>query len=124
MICLRPSLTIYSATLFHSVAGRWLRVTGRVLQVNVRTRRALLEHRGAAVAVTLDLLPGVVLRPRSLVQLMGCLVPDDEDADAEGGADVLVLQARQMRPVDGLDVCVYERALAVRRAALGEAMPP
>ena len=114
----------YATALLRAATGRWLRVTGRVVQVNVRTRRALLEHRGAAVAVTLDLLPGVVLRPRSLVQLTGCLVPDDDDMDAEGGAGALVLQARHVRAVDGLDVRVYERALAVRRAALGEAMPP
>ena len=107
-------------------AGRWLRVTGRLVQVHLAAGRALVEHRGSTLTVDLRLVPGPTPPLRTLVQATGVLEADDALDDDDDEADLsttpttrpLVLAARHLVSVEGLDMRAYERALALRRAAL------
>lgn len=73
--------------------------------IDTDSNNALVEHRGASLAVDLSLVDYSQIRLNSLYMLTG---------ELEMVNDELVLKARVVSNVDGLDTSLFEKALVVR----------
>ncbi|CEL92081.1 unnamed protein product [Vitrella brassicaformis CCMP3155] len=89
--------------------GKSVRVTGRC----VSTSEHLIIADGPAQLEVIADGSGQV-RENDMVQYIGELAR--EEGEAEGR---LVLKARALRNVDGIDLAMYKRAVAMRRKMLG-----
>ncbi|KAK7477513.1 hypothetical protein BaRGS_00031198 [Batillaria attramentaria] len=92
--------------------GRSISVTGRLDEHDVETCQATLVDPKTQKQLQVDtsLVEPFPAKVGSLFQLIG-EVMDNRDKDGAG----LVLQARVVRCVDGLDLVMYERALSSQR---------
>jgi len=85
-----------------------VRVVGRVTGLDLCHSRASISHAGASLQVDIILLDPqtMPLRLSTLVQIIGEIVSDGS----------LLLRARVCRVVDGLNMALYEKAVALQRS--------
>ncbi|RUS22041.1 telomere-capping, CST complex subunit-domain-containing protein [Endogone sp. FLAS-F59071] len=91
--------------------GRSVRVNGTLLEYDAHANRAVIEHEGARLLVDTSLLGVFPHRERSLFQWIGEISVSDEHT----AAAPLILRARVVRNIDGLDLRLYEQAVRLRR---------
>eukprot|EP00171_Calliarthron_tuberculosum_P008259 IDg8259t1 len=89
-------------------AGRTVRVLGRITRIDENARTLVLEYRGTALTVETALLEGspVLLRRGDFRHFLGLLHMTDAR---------LVLRARLVIDMDGVDCDLYDRCLILRR---------
>ena len=77
---------------------------------------ATLTLHGHSIRIDTSLIPhDTAFRDESFYQVLGELVTRHGDTGSEHASLVLVLRARVAMNVDGIDVPLYEKALALRR---------
>ncbi|KAJ3150402.1 hypothetical protein HDU89_003183 [Geranomyces variabilis] len=97
-----------------------VRVLGRLVDFDPIHNLALIEHRGASLAIDAALLGPFHHRIKALLQFIGEVErnwtpPETLPFQLGPGAHHPILRARIARNVDGLDVPLYEQALEIRR---------
>ncbi|RKO93863.1 telomere-capping, CST complex subunit-domain-containing protein [Blyttiomyces helicus] len=88
-----------------------VRVLGKLISYDVPTNIAVIEHGGERLLVDVTLLGDFPHRLKSLLQFIGEL----EDHAPHAGGGSVVLRARIVRNVDGLDLKLFEQSLLIRR---------
>jgi len=110
-------------------AGHSVRVLGFLARIDLLRGTASLAMRGAFLTVDCSLLPPgcAALREGCLCQVLGEIVEAEEEEEEEEGGCLapkgkksLRLVARIVCDAEGLDVDLWEQALAVRRRFLLE----
>ncbi|TPX53977.1 hypothetical protein SeMB42_g00509 [Synchytrium endobioticum] len=96
------------------LSGESARVLGKMISRDPHTNRCTIEHNNARLLVDVALLGmDVTLRHKSLYEFLGELEPMD-DASAHG-QQTLILKARIVRVMDGVDLTLYDQAVKIRR---------
>ncbi|KAJ2336090.1 hypothetical protein GGI00_001025 [Coemansia sp. RSA 2681] len=111
--------------------GRTVRVTGTLHSYSPKTDRAALVDGQSLLLVDTKLLGVHQYHIGQTYQLIGVVVASAQEGGEEPPKDLLedvrysldiVLQARVVREVDGLDMAIYRKAVAMLRAFLGDSV--
>ncbi|KAJ3034926.1 hypothetical protein HDV00_004536 [Rhizophlyctis rosea] len=104
-------------------AGETVRVLGKLLAFDPVNNMAQIEHAHTNLVVDTSLLGNFSHRNKSLLQFIGELddwvVPARQQMPSSpathAGGEYVILRARIVRNVDGLDLTLYDKALQIRR---------
>ncbi|KAJ2900564.1 hypothetical protein IWW38_000441 [Coemansia aciculifera] len=111
--------------------GRTVRVTGTLHSYSPKTDRASLVDGQSLILVDTKLLGVHQYHIGQTYQLIGVVVASAQMDGEETPKDLLedvrysldiVLQARVVREVDGLDMAIYRKSVVMLRAFLGDAV--
>jgi len=88
--------------------GDFVRVLGRIIEINAKNLRFVLEHQTYRLEVDTTLLGDAaqILQIGSIFQFIGDIQKKDDE---------LFLRAHFIRQLDGLDLVLYEDALNLKR---------
>ncbi|KAJ3047092.1 hypothetical protein HK097_000244 [Rhizophlyctis rosea] len=104
-------------------SGETVRVLGKLLSYDPHHSLAQIEHASKTLTIDTTLLGDFPYRVKSLLQFIGVLEdwrpPVQHKLQTtptkHAGNGHVILQAKIMRNVDGLDLTLYDKALQIRR---------
>ena len=106
----KPLVGLGEASRAVGTGGTSVRVTGRLVEFDTATARALIEHQGEELSIDVSALGGSRMRQGELLQFIGEAFP------GRHGTSQPYVRARIVRNVDNLDMQTYEKAVLATRA--------
>ena len=106
----KPLVGLGEAIRAVGTGGTSVRVTGRLVEFDIATASALIEHQGEELSIDVSALGGSRMRQGELLQFIGEAFP------GRHGKSQPYVRARIVRNVDNLDMQTYEKAVLATRA--------
>jgi len=96
--------------------GDSVRVLGKLKEYDLQTNTALLEHNNWYIKVDTTFLENFPCKINSLFQFIGEIINKEISTTYQmNEVNNVAIKARVGRNIDGMDVSLYEKALAIRR---------
>eukprot|EP01112_Ceratiomyxa_fruticulosa_P006996 TRINITY_DN1801_c0_g1_i1.p1 TRINITY_DN1801_c0_g1~~TRINITY_DN1801_c0_g1_i1.p1 ORF type:complete len:142 (-),score=24.21 TRINITY_DN1801_c0_g1_i1:191-616(-) len=106
------------STSYEAMCGRSVRVIGRLMHYNFSTSLGMIEYKSEFFPVDFSLLDQFSFKENSLLQIIGEIDSTSKALKIDTHpipSGALILKARVVRNIDGMDTALYEQAVDIRR---------